>query len=117
MPSAGSAVSAGGEYSNQATVLGRAGQWFGAADVSYRSSFSSSASASRYLVVDGYSLLNARAGFRWADGWSVSVWSRNLLDRDYFELLSAVPGNTGLYVGQPGDRRTVGVTLRVVRSA
>ena len=82
-------------------------------DASYRSSFSSSASYSRYLVVDGYSLLNARVGFRAADGWTVFVWSRNLLDKDYFELLTAAPGNTGLYVGQPGDGRTVGVTLRV----
>jgi iron complex outermembrane receptor protein len=57
--------------------------------------------------------LNVRAGFRWAGGWSVSVWSRNLLDRDYFELLTAAPGNTGLYVGQPADSRTFGVTLRV----
>ena len=68
--------------------------------------------ASRYLVVDGYSLLNARVGFRCADGWTLSVWSRNLLDKNYYELLTAAPGNTGLFVGQPGDQRTVGVTLR-----
>ena len=78
-------------------LLGRAGEFFGALDASYRSSFSSSASSSKYLVVDGYSLLNARVGFRWADGWTLSVWSRNLLNKDYFELLSAAPGNTGLY--------------------
>ena len=69
--------------------------------------------ASQYLVVDGYSLLNARVGFRAADGWTVSLWSRNLLNKDYYELLTAAPGNTGLYVGQPGDRRTIGVTLRM----
>ena len=51
--------------------------------------------------------------FRWADGWSLSIWSRNLLDKNYLELLSAAPGNSGLYVGQPGDGRTVGLTLRV----
>ena len=97
------ALSLGGEYAIRATLLGRAGEFFGAFDASYRSSFSSSASASQYLVVDGYSLLNARVGFRWADGWTLSLWSRNLLNKDYFELLSAAPGNTGLYVGQPGD--------------
>jgi iron complex outermembrane receptor protein len=43
----------------------------------------------------------------------VSVWVRNLLDRDYFELLAAAPGGSGLYVGLPGDPRTVGVTLRM----
>ena len=36
---------------------------------------------------------------------------RNLLDKDYFELLSAAPGGSGLYVGLPGEPRTVGVTL------
>jgi iron complex outermembrane receptor protein len=107
------AVSVGGEVTRRATLLGRTGDVFGAFDASHRSSFSSSASASRYLVVDGYSLLNVRVGFRGSDGWTFSVWSRNLLNRDYFDLLSAQPGNTGLYVGQPGDPRTFGVTLRM----
>ena len=107
------AFSAGGEYASRQTLWGLSGELFGAVDASYRSSFSSSASASRYLVVDGYSLLNLRAGFRWSEGWAVYVWSRNLLDKDYYELLTAAPGNTGLYVGQPGDGRTVGVTLRL----
>ena len=48
------ALSLGGEYVNPTGILGRAGELFGAVDASYRSSFSSSASASRYLVVDGY---------------------------------------------------------------
>ena len=111
------AFSFGGEYVHPQTLLGRTGELFGALDTSYRSSFSSSASASRYLVVDGYSLLNARVGFRWADGWTLSVWSRNLLNKDYFDLLSAQPGNSGLYVGQPGDPRTFGVTLRMTFTA
>ena len=64
-------------------------------------------------MIDGYSLLNTRVGFRWPNGWALSLWSRNLLDTDYFELLSAAPGNSGLYVGLPGDPRTVGVTLRM----
>ncbi len=107
------ALSVGGEYVNRRTIFGHATELFGALDTSYRSSFSSSASASRYLIVDGYGLLNARIGVRWSDGWSVSLWSRNLLDKNYYELLTAAPGNTGLYVGQPGDGRTVGLTMRV----
>jgi iron complex outermembrane receptor protein len=94
-------------------VLGRNGQFFGAFDASYRSSFSSSPSESQYLFVDGYTLLNTRVGFRAADGWTLSLWSRNLLNRDYYDLLTAAPGNTGLVVGQPGDPRTFGLTLRV----
>ncbi len=107
------ALAIGGEYTNPGVILGRTGEFFGAVDVSYRSTFSSSATASRYLMVEGYGLLNARVGFRWAEGWSLSLWSRNLLNKNYFELLSAAPGNSGLFVGQPGDPRTVGLTLRL----
>jgi iron complex outermembrane recepter protein len=111
------ALSWGGEYAHPKNVFGRTGEIFGAVDASYRSSFSSSATASKYLVVDGYALVNARVGVRWSDGWSLSLWSRNLLDKNYFELLSAVSGGSGLYVGLPGDPRTVGVTLRMALRA
>ena len=107
------AFSVGGEQAAPATVLGQSGELFGAVDASYRSSFSSSATASRYLIVEGYALVNARIGFRWSNGWALSLWSRNLFDQNYYELLSAAPGGSGLYVGLPGDPRTVGVTLRM----
>ncbi len=107
------AASFGGEYAARTSAIGHSGEFFAALDGSYRSSFSSSPSASTYLVVDGYPLFNTRVGFRWSDGWSLTLWTRNLLDKNYFELLTAAPGNTGLYVGQPGDQRTVGLTLRV----
>jgi iron complex outermembrane receptor protein len=42
----------------------------------------------------------------------VSLWSRNLLDEDYFEMLNPVGGNTGIYVGFLGDPRTSGVSVR-----
>ena len=64
-------------------------------------------------MVDGYGLLNARLGFRWSVDGRISLWSRNLLDKNYYELLTAAPGNTGLYVGQPGDARTIGLTMQV----
>jgi iron complex outermembrane receptor protein len=106
-------LSVGGEYAHPLPLFGQSGELFAAADTSYRSSFSSSPSYSRYLVAPAYGLVNGRIGFRAADGWTVFVWARNLLDKNYFELLTAAPGNTGLYVGQPGDGRTAGVTLRV----
>jgi iron complex outermembrane receptor protein len=107
------AFSVGGETGHRATLFRRPGRLFAAADTSYRSWFSSSATFSRYLVVDGYSLVNARAGFETPNGWAVTLWSRNLLDKNYFELLTAAPGNTGLFVGQPGDPRTIGLSVRV----
>ena len=106
------AVSLGGEGSHKGSLYGRRGEFFAALDASYRSSFSSSPTYSRYMVVPGYTLVNARVGFRVANAWTLSVWSRNLFKTNYFDLLTAAPGNTGLIVGQPGDPRTAGVTLR-----
>jgi iron complex outermembrane receptor protein len=105
------AASFGGEYAKPASLLSQRGEFFARADVSFRSSFSSSPSASRYMMVDSYTLLNPRIGFRSDNGWAISVWARNLTEARYFEFLSAQPGNSGLIVGLPGDRRTFGITL------
>jgi len=94
------------------TILGQESKVFLALDGYYRSSFSSSPSPSRYLNIDGYALLNARAGFRATDGLSVFVWSRNLLDKEYFEQLLPAAGNAGHYAAVLGDPRTYGVTMR-----
>lgn len=105
--------SLGGEYVlGGSKFLGRDGEYFAALDAFFRTDFSSSPTESKYLTVDGYTTLSGRIGFRAANGWDVFVWARNLLDEEYFELLAAQPGNSGLYVGQPADPRTYGVTLR-----
>jgi iron complex outermembrane receptor protein len=107
------ALTFGAEARRSATVFSQAGEWFVAGDTSYRSEFSSSATPSRYLNVPAYALANLRAGYRWGSGWMVSVWCRNAFDTNYLELLSAAPGNSGLFVGMPGEPRTYGVTLRM----
>jgi len=106
------AGSVGGEFKFNGKLLGREGQYFSALDVSSRSDFSSSATPSEFLDVPGYTLYNARLGFRGNDSWDAFFWVRNLTDKDYYELLSAAPGGSGLFVGQPGDPRTFGITLR-----
>ena len=106
------AASFGGEYRWNGDFLGRDGEFFTALDAFYRSDFSSSPTEARFLTVDGYTTLNGRLGFRGDNGWDVFLWGKNLLDEEYFELLAAQPGNSGLYVGQPADPRTYGVTLR-----
>ncbi|HEX4693677.1 TonB-dependent receptor [Sphingomonas sp.] len=102
------AFSFGGEF-NQPVAGGQAYIGY---DGSYRSKFSSNPSRSLYTDIAGYSLSNLRAGFR-KDNWNIYGWVRNVFDKDYFELLSTQSGSTGLIVGQPGDPRTYGVTLRV----
>ena len=105
-----------GSFGAEATTKGSLFQWkgnyFAALDVFFRSKFSSSPSPSQYLNIDGYSLLNGRIGFRASNGFSIYVWGRNLLNKDYFEQLLAAPGSAGQYAGILGDPCTYGTTLR-----
>ncbi|MCV2486525.1 TonB-dependent receptor [Flavobacterium sp. SH_e] len=106
------AGSLGGELSDQARFFGNAGKIFFAADGYARSEFSSSPSASKYLVVQGYAIFNARLGFRASQGLSIQIWGRNLFNKDYYEQLLPASGNTGQYAGVLGDQRTYGVTFK-----
>ena len=106
------AGSLGGELSNNAKFFGNKGKVFVALDGYARSKFSSSPSASKYLVVPGYAIFNARIGFRASEGLSIHFWGRNLLNKDYYEQLLPAGGNTGQYAGVIGDQRTYGVTLK-----
>jgi len=106
------AGSLGGELSDNARFFGNAGKIFFAADGYARSEFSSSPSASKYLVVQGYAIFNARLGFRASQGLSIQFWGRNLFNKDYYEQLLPASGNTGQYAGVLGDQRTYGVTFK-----
>ncbi|WP_353195958.1 TonB-dependent receptor [Parapedobacter defluvii] len=106
------AGSLGAELTHKGSLLGLPGSYLLGADVYYRSKFSSNPSPSKYLNIDGYALINARIGFKAANGLSIIVWSRNLADKDYYEQLLAAPGSYGQYAGVIGDPRTYGVTLR-----
>ena len=87
------------------------GQIFGGLDYYHRSEFSSSPTPSKYLWIDGYSIVNARVGFR-ATKWSGFLWARNLTDTDYIEQLLVAGGNAGQYAAVLGDPKTYGVTVR-----
>ena len=87
------------------------GEIFGGLDYYHRSEFSSSPTPSKYLWIDGYSIVNARVGFR-ASKWSGYLWARNLTDTDYVEQLLVAGGNAGQYAAVLGDPKTYGVTVR-----
>ncbi|MFV5698479.1 TonB-dependent receptor [Flavobacterium sp. ZT3R17] len=106
------AGSLGGELSDNAKFFGNSGKIFLAVDSYARSEFSSSPSASKYLVVPGYAIFNARLGFRASEGLSIHFWGRNLLNKDYYEQLLPAGGNAGQYAGVIGDQRTYGITLK-----
>jgi iron complex outermembrane receptor protein len=98
----------GGEYN----IPVHGGELYVGYDGSYRSKFQSNPSPSAYTWIYGYSLSNFRIGFR-KDKWNVFGWVRNAFNQNYFELLSVQSGSTGLIVGQPGDPRTYGGTIRM----
>jgi iron complex outermembrane receptor protein len=106
------AGSLSGEYTKNGKFFANAGKFFIALDGYARSEFSSSPSASKYLVVPGYAIFNGRLGFRASEGLSVHFWGRNLLNKDYYEQLLPAGGNTGQYAGVLGDQITYGITLR-----
>ena len=92
-------------------LVDREVELYGHADFAHRSSYYTIASNSRYALVPGYGILNARLGLRADDGlWDLSVWARNLTDTDYFQTLSVT--NYGLVTAIVGEPRTFGVTLR-----
>lgn len=84
------------------------------ADTSARTGYNSDPSGSRYTWIEGYSLTSASLGYRFRTGLEVGVFARNLFDAEYLTALTVQAGNSGLIVGQPGDPRVLGVTLRAV---
>ncbi len=101
------------EYTLKGTLLKRKGFSFIAGEHYYRSDFSSSPSPSAFLNIDAYSLVNARLGFRDISRFSIFVWSRNILDQEYYEQLLPGAGNAGQFAGVLGDQRTYGITIRL----
>jgi len=105
-------TSIGTEYKQKGKFLGFFGNYFVGLDSYYRSDFSSSPSPSANLNIVGYTLFNGRFGFNAANGFSLTVWSRNLFNKDYYEQLLPASGSSGLYAGVLGDPRTLGITIR-----
>lgn len=103
------AFTAGTEYN---VPFGEKGSGYIAYDGTYRSKFSSNPSRSAYTDIDGYALHNFRLGYRADKGWDVYAWVRNAFDEEYFDWLATQPSSTGLVVGQPGDPRTYGLTVK-----
>ena len=107
------AFSYGAEANAPITLLGKEGQAYLGVDGNYRSGFSSNPSPSAYTNVKGYALTNFRLGFRTESGLDIFGWVRNAFDTNYIEQLAVGPSNTGLIVGNIGDPRTWGGTIKI----
>lgn len=58
--------------------------------------------------IDPYAVVNGSIGLKSEDGWSVSIWGKNLFDKYYW---SAVASNANVVVRFPNPPRTFGATL------
>ena len=105
-------LSYGAEANAPVTLLGRQGEVYLGIDGNYRTRFSSNPYPSAYPWVNGYALTNLRIGFRTDGGFDIYGWVRNAFDVNFLEQLAVPSGNTGLIVGQPGDSRNWGFTMR-----
>jgi iron complex outermembrane receptor protein len=106
-------ASFGAEANLPVNLLGKDGQVYLGFDGNYRSSWSSNPSPSAYTWVKGYALSNFRLGVRSEAGFDIYGWVRNAFDVNYIDQLSVASGNTGLIVGNVGDPRTWGATVKL----
>ena len=84
-------------------------QAFVGTTISYQSKTNGFFRPAAQFEIDGYTLIDLRAGLESADGrWNASIWGRNVTDKYYWS--SAVRGSDGVvrYAGMPA---TYGVTL------
>ena len=85
-------------------------------DTNTRDGYNSDTSGSRYTVIEGFSVTNLCVGYRFARGWQIEAFARNLFDEEYISALTIQTGNSGLILGQAGEPRTVGVAFRFVKN-
>ena len=105
-------MSVGGEYKHPVALGTLEGEGFAHVEATVRTKIYGDPTDSKYTVIGGYSLVNARVGFRAGRGWELSVWAKNLFDTDYLQNVTVQSGNSGLIIGTPGDPRTFGFTFR-----
>ncbi|GAB3369763.1 TonB-dependent receptor [Spongiibacter taiwanensis] len=63
----------------------------------------------KFNEMDAYSIVNARLGYRSADGhWRVTLWGKNILDEYYVTNVIASSDTSARFVGRP---RTFGISV------
>jgi len=102
-------VSTGAEYRHN---VGENSEFYVGIDYSYRSEIFTLANNAPSSLIAGYGLVNARFGVLFGDSLELSLWSKNLFDKDYLTTVMAAGFNTGLITGFVGEPRTVGLTAR-----
>lgn len=78
-------------------------------DYAYRNETTAVIGGSKAYDIDGYGLLNVRAGVKSEDGtWSVMAWGKNVTDEYYWTNVTSYYDTIARYTGQPV---TYGITV------
>lgn len=105
-------ASFGGEFKQPVKIFAAPLEAYLGFDYSYRSTVNNGG-VSAATQLEPLHLVNARIGVRALNRrMDLSVWAKNLFDKQYFSDIAPGVGNTGLLTAQLGDPRTYGVTLR-----
>ena len=101
-----------GEYSRGLTGNLRGS---GGIEYTFRSSSYYNSDDSAYSLIDGYGLVNLYVNMgSTSDRWQLSLWARNVFDKEYFAALSVGGAfGAGYTAGTVVDPRTYGATLRL----
>ncbi|MBS0591349.1 MAG: TonB-dependent receptor [Proteobacteria bacterium] len=78
----------------------------------YQSQVNTGSAINPNFLQGGRTLLNARLGLRWQNGFTASLWARNLTDKHYYNVIIATTAQAGNYSGFPGEPRMFGIELR-----
>ncbi len=85
----------------------------GFSNIAYRGSANNNASLSDFGLQGGYSIVDGGIGVQTQDGkWELALVGKNLADKQYVTNISTY-SNQAAVTGTPGDRRYLGVVLRV----
>ena len=101
-----------GEYVRRLTGNLQAG---GGIEYNFRSSSYYTTDDSAYSLIDGYGLVNLHVSVgSSSDRWQLSLWARNVFNKEYLTSLSVGGAFAAGYVaGVVGDPRMYGATLRL----
>jgi iron complex outermembrane receptor protein len=105
-------LTAGLNYNQPIAAIGA--QLSARGDLSYRSDFISEPFLDNKQQQGGYTLFNANVGLNWDNGLSLSVWGKNLADKDYCSYKPVNPGSLTEWIGVSclvGQGRQVGVSI------
>ena len=105
-------VTFGADYTQPMSVLGRDSALLLHADSNAKTRVFGDPTASAYTVIQGYTVVNGSIGVRFGPSVELSVFARNLFNKNYIQNVTIQAGNSGLIVSTPSDPRLIGITVR-----